>query len=188
MQRKYIIIIVIVIAVIILLLLSVLIFTIYKNKYNTDRYNKIYNLNYQGNKLYNNKNFILDGFLSSTATVITDPEIKEIYVNNVKVNLYIATIRYDILNYISDKPIGKISTKNDYMEKSKKLTENKAIIQLDKKLATPNSNPVVCEADIVVTRPIKKDENIIVYYKYGSTNQDRINPPFFLEQYINYFT
>jgi hypothetical protein len=210
MKTKHIIIIIIVITII-LLLVSVLIFIKYKDNninnitqydisnnlfqktiyVNTDGYNNIYNLNYQGNKLYKNKDFILDSFLSSSATVITDPEIKEIYVNNVKVNLYVATIKYDINNYVSDK----ITIKPDYMEKRRKLPENKSTVAFtfDKNSIPTGSNPTnsnttSCEVEIVVTRQIRKGDTITVFYKYGSTNQDRVIPPFFLEHYITYFT
>ena len=157
---------------------------------NIDEYNLKYNFNYHKSPFYRDigkvfKNIDLNTMSSATATVITDPETKEIYVNDKKVILYIAYIKYNILNY--SKLINKpIYMKSDYMEKNKRISGFTSV-HVDKELDTPPDTPLEITLEIVVTKPIKKNDTFTVYYRYGYTDEDRFIPPFLPEEYVTYF-
>ena len=158
---------------------------------NVDTYNKLYNFNYEGGKLYKNNDFInsdISGsdMFSSVATVITEPETKEIFVDDKKVILYITTIEYDAINFIKDSSGNKHSNVSVKMDLLENLSIYSGIntIKLYKTLTQPSINLLKCNSDIAVTKPIKKDDKITVYYKYGNTDIDRFMPPFFPEEYV----
>ena len=153
---------------------------------NIDEYNNIYNFNYHEGKVYKNIDLNTMSSTSATATVITDPETKEIYVNDKKVILYIAYIKYNVLNY--GALINKtLYMKSDYMEKNNRINRSLSYSTVSKVLDTPRDTPLEITLEIVVTKPIKKNDTFTVYYKYGSTNEDRFIPPFLPEEYVTYF-
>jgi uncharacterized protein with ATP-grasp and redox domains len=132
-----------------------------------DTYNKNYNMNYPYFLLENSQIKNMD---STMATVINEPKIENIIVNDKSLIIYTVTLTYNIKNYMKDK-IGNI------------ISTGGGSVGLPKELNTNSSTPILVTADILTTKKINKDDNFLVYYKYGFENSDRIAPPFLLEDY-----
>jgi hypothetical protein len=178
MKTKYIIIIFII--VIMCLSSSSIAGYYYKKKINTDKeiynkniddYNEKYNMNYNNGKLYYKGDF--KDMYETGATIISDPEIKDIIVNNKKIRLYNYKINYKSINYVGEKSqfivpfsfgdIHKFYTTKDFY--------------------VPFPNRINVLTNIITTSPLEQDK-ITVYYNYGSIG--RFAPPFLEEKYVTY--
>jgi len=135
---------------------------------NIDDYNFNYNINYENGKIYYQNDF--RNMHKAMATVLTESQEKNISVNNVKIKLYVSTIKYEIINYINQNT-GKITSK-----------DNGKII-LKKQADTVIEKPITVISDIITKIPLEKDMMFSIYYNYDT---DRIAPPFVSEKYINY--
>ena len=147
-----------------------------------DTYNKIYNMNYGVNRLFANSE--ITSMDSALATVVDVPVTKNIIVNDKNLVLYIGTITFDMKNYTNiDAPTMKY--RNDFMRKTKELLPAKTVIHVtkDKNISTKT---IFVTSEIVTTKPIVKGDKFMVYYKYGSEENDKVLPPFLLEEYVSY--
>jgi hypothetical protein len=159
---------------------------IYKNKMitekeiynkNIDEYNQNYNMNYNYN---NNKVYYKGDFRNmnqTVATVISDPEIKDIIVNDKKIRLYNYIINYKPINYMGE--VGKIRIPF--------LFDNIPTFNTfstTKNVDIPFPDTLDVTSNIITTLPLEKNDFISVYYNYGSI--DRLGPPYLPEKYVTY--
>lgn len=147
-----------------------------------DTYNNIYNMNYGYNKLFANSEIL--NMDSAMAIVINEPVTKTIIVNNTNIVIYVAKINFTMKNYTNiDAP--KMEYKFGFLQPTNKLPPSKGIIKSGKDTDTTTKSMDVI-SDIVTTKPISKGDKFMVYYKFGSDDNDRILPPFLLEEYVTY--
>jgi hypothetical protein len=75
--------------------------------------------------------------------------------------------------------------KFDFLQYTSKLPPSKGTIKASKDKNTTTKS-IDVTSDIVTTKPIIRGDKFMVYYKFGSDENDRIIPPFLLEEYVTY--
>lgn len=145
---------------------------------NINDYNSKYNQNYFESALY--KSSDLNSMLKASATIISEPQTKEITVNDKVIKLYSATINYKAINHNKkDVPPIKLVNTDDPFD------INSGAIQFKKENPLPGKE-IDVTTNIVTTQPIQKNQQIEVFYSYGISA--RFAPPFLPEKYVTFLS
>lgn len=144
--------------------------------YNYRMFNKLFNMNYNRNRLYKKKD--IEKLEKTEAFVLYEPEIFEIYLYETKIKLYKADILYKIENKFYENEEYLITFLNEF----KGEPFNK-LIKFKNKIG--DNKHIFIRSTIITIRNIERGDYMTVYYELNEKDC-RIAPPLLQEKYVYY--